>query len=314
MICDLNEFKPYNDTFGHAAGDALLTRLGTSLAAAIPVDACAYRLGGDEFCVLAPVGAGGVQAVVAAAMEALSERGDAFYVDASYGVVLLPTDTAHAAEALQLADQRMYAQKSADRRSPDRQASSALLRVLAERHPEMHERMESMVALVRAVAEHLQVPAEERRHIAQAAELHDVGKVAIPDAIIQKPGPLSEDEWAFLRRHPVIGERILSSAPALAVPATIVRCTHERFDGAGYPDGLVGDTIPLGARIIAAADAFTAMVSDRPYATVRDTAGAVAELRRHAGAQFDPIVVEAVAAVVEDGAAVGSRRAATTRP
>jgi response regulator RpfG family c-di-GMP phosphodiesterase len=164
------------------------------------------------------------------------------------------------------------------------------------------------------VAEHLQVPGEERRHIAQAAELHDVGKVAIPDAILKKPEPLSEDEWEFLRRHPVIGERILSSAPALAVPAAIVRCTHERFDGTGYPDGLLADAIPLGARIVAVADAFTAMVSERPYATARETPEALAELRRHAGTQFDPIVVEAVAAVVEDGAAVDGGRAATARP
>jgi HD-GYP domain-containing protein (c-di-GMP phosphodiesterase class II) len=133
-----------------------------------------------------------------------------------------------------------------------------------------------------------------------AAELHDVGKVAIPDAILNKPGPLNEDEWAFMRRHTLIGERIVAAAPALCGVAKLVRASHERWDGGGYPDGIAGENIPLGARIVAVCDAYDAIVADRPYRGARSSAAALAELRRCAGTQFDPAVVEAFAAALAD--------------
>jgi HD-GYP domain-containing protein (c-di-GMP phosphodiesterase class II) len=110
--------------------------------------------------------------------------------------------------------------------------------------------------------------------------------------LVHKPGPLDAEEWAFVRRHPLIGERIIGAAPALAPAARLVRSTHERFDGSGYPDGLAGDEIPLGARVIAVCDAFTAMTSPRPYAPQLTIPEAIAELRRCAGSQFDPTVVD----------------------
>jgi two-component system cell cycle response regulator len=108
------------------------------------------------------------------------------------------------------------------------------------------------------------LPFEEQTELRQAAELHDVGKMGIPEELLHKPGPLDEEEWAFVRRHPLIGERIIGAAPALAAASKLVRSTHERFDGTGYPDGLAGNQISLGARIIAVCDAFTAMTSPRP--------------------------------------------------
>ena len=134
---------------------------------------------------------------------------------------------------------------------------------------------------------------EEVERIRHAGELHDAGKVAIPEAILAKPGPLSEDEWAFVRRHPLIGERIVRSAPSLSRVAELVRSTHERFDGQGYPDRLRADAIPLGARIVSVCDAYDAMTSDRPYQRALGPDEALAELRRCAGTQFDPAVVEA---------------------
>jgi HD-GYP domain-containing protein (c-di-GMP phosphodiesterase class II) len=131
-----------------------------------------------------------------------------------------------------------------------------------------------------------------------AASIHDVGKVAIPDAILQKPAALDEAEWRVMRTHTVIGERILGAAPALSQAAKIVRSSHERFDGGGYPDGLVGDEIPLGASIIAVCDAYDAMRSDRPYRKASSMEGAVSELRRNAGTQFHPDVVDAFVAAV----------------
>ena len=153
----------------------------------------------------------------------------------------------------------------------------------------------------------LELTADRLETIRQAAELHDVGKVGIPDAILSTPGPLDADEWAFMRRHTVIGERIVAGAPALAETARLVRSSHERWDGGGYPDGLGGEAIPLGARIITVCDSFDAMQSVRPYKAGRSTSAALAELRRCAGTQFDPAVVEAFCAVVAEERAVAAR-------
>jgi HD-GYP domain-containing protein (c-di-GMP phosphodiesterase class II) len=137
---------------------------------------------------------------------------------------------------------------------------------------------------------------EELDVLARAAELHDVGKIAIPDAILTKPGPLDAEEWRFMSRHTILGERILTAAAALRPVARLVRSSHERFDGNGYPDGLCGEGIPLGARIIFVCDAFDAMTSDRSYSAAIPVADALAELRACAGTQFDPRVVDAFVA------------------
>jgi diguanylate cyclase (GGDEF)-like protein len=299
MLFDLNGFKAYNDTFGHPAGDALLVRLASALAAAMAQhDGTAYRLGGDEFCVLACVDPDDTTPIVAAAAAALSEHGPGFAISASYGAILLPQESQDPSEAMRLVDQRMYAQKTSNRRSPDRQSRDVLLRALQERTPELAERHAVVAQLAQAVGQRMGLPAEELAQLRQAAELHDVGKMAIPEQVLHKPGPLDEDEWAFVRRHPLVGERIIGAAPALAQAAKLVRSTHERVDGGGYPDGLAGEQIPLGARVIAVCDAFTAMTSPRAYAARRTVAEAVAELRRCAGTQFDPVVVDALAELV----------------
>jgi diguanylate cyclase (GGDEF)-like protein len=301
MLFDLNGFKGYNDTFGHPAGDALLTRLASALQAAMTDQGgIAYRLGGDEFCILARVDPDATAPIVAAAARALSEQGPGFAISASYGAILLPQDSQDPSEAMRLADQRMYAQKTSGRRSTDRQTRDVLLRALQERNPELAERHAAVARLTEAVGQRLGLTHEEQTELRQAAELHDVGKMAIPEQVLHKPGPLDEDEWAFVRRHPLIGERIMGAAPALAQAAKLVRATHERVDGAGYPDGLTGGQIPLGARIIAVCDAFTAMTSPRAHAPQRTLAQAIAELRRAAGTQFDPTVVDAFAEMAVD--------------
>jgi two-component system cell cycle response regulator len=134
---------------------------------------------------------------------------------------------------------------------------------------------------------------EELDVLARAAELHDVGKIAIPDAILSKPEPLNEEEWQFMHRHTILGERILMAASALRPVARLVRSSHERFDGGGYPDRLKGEEIPLGARIIFVCDAYDAMRTDRAYSPGIAPADAIAELRACSGTQFDPEVVEA---------------------
>jgi diguanylate cyclase (GGDEF)-like protein len=295
LLFDLDGFKGYNDAFGHLAGDALLARLGQALERSVQGHGRAYRLGGDEFCVLADAAAR--REVERSAPAALVEHGDGFAVTASYGAVAIPDEAAVATEALLIADQRMYAHKNSGRATARRQSTDVLLRALAERHPGLEGHLGGVAQLAEAVGRHLGLEGEALDHVRVAAELHDVGKVAIPDAILNKPGPLDDDEWAFMRRHTLIGERIVAAAPALGPVAKLVRASHERWDGDGYPDRTAGEDIPLGARIVAVCDAYDAIVADRPYRRGRSAGEALEELQRCAGAQFDPSVVAAFSAV-----------------
>jgi len=298
---DLDGFKAYNDTYGHNTGDALLRRLGDRLAATMAGRGQSYRMGGDEFCVLAAVPPHDAPEIVDCARQALSDRGEGFRVGASCGWVLLPDDQAQdPSDALRVADRRMYAQKNLGRASAGRQTVDVLLRVLSERSAELGTHLHDVTGLCRAVAGRLGLGVEEIGPLLQAASLHDIGKAAIPDSILDKPGPLNAQEWAFMRTHTVIGERILCAAPALTEAARLVRSSHERWDGTGYPDRLARRRIPLGARIIAVCDAYDAMVSNRPYRSRMSIEVAREELRRCAGTQFDPAVVDALCAVVAE--------------
>jgi diguanylate cyclase (GGDEF)-like protein len=289
---DLDGFKQYNDTFGHAAGDALLHRLGGRLGvSAAEHSGSAYRMGGDEFCVLARATPETAERLLTDTLAALQEGGESWHVGCSHGAVWIPSEAATASQALKLADERMYANK-AGRSSASRQVTDALLQVVTEQNVLLDEHVEHVSELSGALAETLGESAYDVLRIRLAGRLHDIGKAAIPAAILDKPGPLDDQEWEFMRRHPLIGERIVLAAPALAGTAAIIRSTHERIDGHGYPDGLEGQQIPVGSRIIAVCDAFDAMTSDRPYRTSMGIDAALEELKRHAGTQFDATVVE----------------------
>jgi diguanylate cyclase (GGDEF)-like protein len=309
MLFDLDGFKSYNDTFGHPAGDALLVRLAAKLTHAAGEHGLPYRVGGDEFCIL--LDARGDAEVVRSDLEAaLSEHGDGFAITASGGVAEIPSEAGDAVVAMQLADRRMYERKGASRPSAASQARDVLLAALAERQPELHEHLQDVAVLAVAVGRRLGLEPERLDEVARAAELHDIGKMAVPDAIVNKPTTLSDDEWTFMRRHTVIGQSILAAAPAMVPVARLVRSSHERWDGGGYPDGLAATDIPLGARIVFACDAYDAMTSERVYRRAMPAAEALAELRRCAGTQFDPGVVDALSAVLSGATAV----ARTTTP
>lgn len=295
---DLDGFKAYNDAFGHPAGDALLVRLGHQLADAVGEQGRAYRMGGDEFAMLLEGDATGAGAAVAAGAAALSERGEGFKITCSCGSAELPSDAISRDTALQLADQRMYADKDSRRPSAGGEVEAVLLRILNQRAPDLSDHVNAVKSLALAVGEELELPPGELTALGRASELHDIGKIAIPDAILTKPGPLNEEEWGFLHQHTVLGERIVSAAPSLASVGSLIRSSHERWDGSGYPDGLAGDGIPLAARIILACDAYDAITSERPYSPGWDPEGALKELRDCAGSQFDPQVVEVLERVV----------------
>ena len=295
VFFDLNGFKRYNDTFGHPAGDSLLARFGAALGAATGEFGNAYRLGGDEFCVLLRGGFQREDPLVQATAAALSESGAGFVVSAAFGLAVIPTDAADASAALTLADQRMYADKARDRDAAPPSTRDVLMQLLTERTPDLHVHVSGVGQLVRALGRDFGFDSEQLDELLRAAELHDIGKLAVPDEILHKRGPLSDREWEFMRKHPAVGERILNADPAMRPVARLVRASHEHWDGTGYPDRLAGLEIPLGARIIAACDAYDAMTTERCYQPARSSKEAIAELRSQAGSQFDPAVVEALA-------------------
>jgi diguanylate cyclase (GGDEF)-like protein len=301
VLFDLDGFKSYNDSFGHLPGDALLRRLGQKLELAVAGWGKAYRLGGDEFCLLAPLrqreASEGLASIGA---EALREDGEGFAIRASYGAVLLPEEAASPGDLLATADLRMYAFKQYGRASTARQTTDALVRTQVERSALLGPHVSEVAELAEAVGERLALPEHRLHRLRQVAELHDVGKVAIPDEVLNKPDALSDDEWQLIREHTVVGERIVSAAPALAEVAKLVRATHERYDGTGYPDGLGGDQIPLEARIVSTVDAYCAMTQRRPYRHAKSVEGALEELRRCAGSQFDAHVAHALIAVLQE--------------
>jgi two-component system, cell cycle response regulator len=297
MLFDLNGFKSYNDRFGHPAGDALLARLGARLQSGLEEGGRAYRLGGDEFCVLVRGDETELTDLVASTSAALTEDGEGFRITSSVGVVALPDEATDTTEALKIVDRRMYRHKGGDR-PVGAEGRRALLGVLEARDAILAAHTHEVVRFTRAIA--LRIPYDfSLETVVSVAQLHDIGKLAVPDSILMKPGPLDANEWEVVRQHTLAGERIVGRVPGLEHVADAVRASHERWDGHGYPDGLAGHDIPLAARIVSVADSYAAMTTpDRPYREPLTPQEAEDEVIRCAGTQFDPVVVEAFLAVL----------------
>ncbi|HXF99072.1 MAG TPA: HD domain-containing phosphohydrolase [Gaiellaceae bacterium] len=293
LVFDLHGFQAYNEDYGREAGDALLARLAERLRAALGAEGEAFRLPGDELALLATVGEGDAERLIDAAADALSTRGEGFRVECSFGGVLVPYETADAQEALRLAEERLAGHR---RSKQGIRTVNALVGALSGRKAAPLEgRVESLAVAVGGL---LGVHGDRLEALARAAELHDVGTLSIPSDILGKPGPLDEDEWEFVRRQTLVGERILRTSPQLREVAAIVRTACENWDGSGYPDGLSGEEIPLAARIIRVCHAFDAMLSPRSYRPALTPEEALAELESRAGTIFDPVVVRVLGSLV----------------
>jgi two-component system cell cycle response regulator len=306
-LFDLDGFKSYNDTFGHPAGDALLARLGGRLAAALPSDAHAYRLGGDEFCFISQPGIQEPKRLVSAGRAALTETGKGFSIGASAGAALIPEEASSPSASLSLVDKRMYAEKTTSAGRIAQQTRELLRASIREDIPGLDSHQHDVAELAVAVATELGFDGEDLDVLRRAAEFHDVGKLGIPAEILDKPGPLEPSEWDLMRTHTLIGGRLLSHSQAMVPVAEIVRASHERWDGAGYPNGLAGEEIPLASRIIFACDALCAMTATRSYREAMPVEAALAELRAHAGTQFDPRIVATIERVIEARPSVAQR-------
>jgi diguanylate cyclase (GGDEF)-like protein len=293
VILDLNGFKAYNDTFGHPAGDALLQRLGSGVAEAVDGMATAYRLGGDEFCLLSDADLG--DRPVAAALDAIASAGDGARVEAAWGAATLGEETMEPIHAMRLADQRMYGGKRSARMPVQHQVRDVLLAALRARRPELDGDPAAVGHLARTIAARMGLSHEEADAVAHAAALHDIGLIAMPDRVV---AVRADEARRFAQERAAAAARVLRAAPAMEEVAQIVGAAGERYDGSGLPDGLAGEEIPLPARIVAVVDAYGALTGHGRAAAAHDP---LDDLRRSAGSWLDPAVV----AVLE--ASIGER-------
>ena len=323
LMGDLDHFKRVNDRLGHAAGDAALSRVGRILDRGNRQSDDAARAGGEEFAVILPDTDEREAYVVA---ERLRTAVEAEFADGlvpitfSFGIATYPEHGPSADALLDSADRALYAAKELGRNrsvifSPEIANASAasagararavqletllaLAQALDLRDAGTADHSQTVGRYCDALARELGLPAGRVDRVRLAGVLHDIGKVGLTDAVLRKPGPLDADEWAEMRRHPEIGARILGASEFDDIRAWVL-AHHERWDGMGYPAGTRGEAIPLEARIVAVADAFEAMTSDRTYRPALGRDAALSELRRCAGGQFDPRVVEAFLALGE---------------
>jgi two-component system, cell cycle response regulator len=323
LFLDLDHFKALNDGYGHTIGDAVLCEFADLVQAQLRGIDTVGRWGGEEFVAILPeLQAEDALRLAEAVRTTVATHifcvGGGIHLTCSVGLASYPIHAQECEGLLRIADQAMYGAKHFGRNQVRVANDPAVLVLFTTSPPSeggreevalvgMAEALETLVeardystghhshqvadlALQLALA--LGLPAAEAQMIALAGRLHDIGKVAVPDSVLLKPGVLTEEEWEVIRTHPVVGADVVSHIPTLRPLAPVIRAHHERWDGQGYPDHLAGETIPLGARILTVADAYQAMTMNRSYRQARAPAVALAELCHSAGAQFDPQVVE----------------------
>jgi two-component system, cell cycle response regulator len=302
VLVELEGFEAENDRLGYAAGDEIVRGCARQLAeAVVPLGGIAYRIAAGRLAVLVPAGERPLGEIVLAATGAMGAESDAS-LGRCYGEVTIPAEAGNAESAFQIAGRRLAAHRQRQNRSARRQAHAVLMAALGARHPHLRDEQRAVAYRTIALARRLGLSREEIDDVALAAELQHVGLLAVPESLLEKEA-LDEAERAMVHSHTAEGARIVSAAPGLTGVARLVRSSAERYDGGGYPDGLVGEAIPLGSRAIAVAVAFVAMTSPRAYREAVGAAEALAELRRNAGGQFDPSVVEALARDLAEEAA-----------
>jgi diguanylate cyclase (GGDEF)-like protein len=340
ILVDLDHFKRLNDSHGHAAGDVVLRQLAQLLASSVRTVDLAGRYGGEEFLIVLPETDVDAAASLAEKLRQAVGRTEILLPDGDRATITMSAGVAGGMGAVlrvdalvRDADAALYSAKALGRdqvfvfretgdegtirrapigvearamaldvgREAMAAAQDALLRTLSGR-PSWAGKPSTLIAEASvALGQAIDLPKGELDRIRTASLLHDLGKLAIPDAILAKPGDLVESEWRVVAEHPKIGQVVLEQAGAMRDAATIVLHHHEWYDGRGYPHGLAGTEIPIGARIVSIVDAYEAMIAGRPYRTAITHEEAIAELRRQAGIQFDPELVEMFATLFAAG-------------
>ncbi|MCF6096345.1 diguanylate cyclase [Thermovorax subterraneus] len=305
IMADLNGLKLVNDTMGYVEGDRLLIRLAVILSKSIGPSGVLARIGGDEFAILLPnTNYNEADKILKRIRDNINkynqnEAADGIILSVSLGFATADNEKADLEKVLSQADEMMYRYKLLNSSSIRSQTINVLLSALAEKDYITEGHAKRVKDLCMKIGERLGLSEKELSDLALLAEIHDLGKVAIPDSILNKKGPLDEEEWKIMKQHCEKGYRIALSSPDLAHIADLILKHHERWDGSGYPLGLKDEEIPLACRILSVVDAYDAMTSERPYSKAKSKKEALAEIKNCAGKQFDPKVVEAFLALFE---------------
>lgn len=295
LMCDVDGLKIINDSFGHDCGDALLIAAADVLRSSLRDSDIIARIGGDEFAVILPncgqVPAEKAFSRILGAVEKYNAANPLLPLSLSVGFATTRRSL-DLRDLYKEADNNMYREKLHQSRSTRSAVVQTLVKAMEARDFNTENHAERLLDLVLNLGRAMDLPKQKLDDLRLLAKFHDIGKVGIPDSILFKPGPLTPSETIEMRRHSEIGHRIAQSAPDLAVIADWILKHHEWWNGEGYPIGLREEEIPLECRILAIADAYDAMTSDRPYRKALSHAEAVAELDRCAGTQFDPVLVK----------------------
>lgn len=300
IIGDANGLKFTNDVYGHFYGDMLLTTIAGLFKQCCRKQDIICRYGGDEFIVLMPHTTAEEAAAVCGEIHSLcrDKRIKQNRVSVSTGYACKDDSTESIESMLRRAEDYMYRNKLQESKNYRSSVISSLKETLYEKSCETEEHAVRITGLCEAVGRLMGLNQKELNDLEMFSMLHDIGKIGIKDEILQKPGPLSDHEWAEMRKHSEIGYRIAHSTVELSGVAEYILCHHERWDGTGYPQGLKGENIPLLSRILSVADAYDAMVNNRAYRKAMSKEAAVEELKKNAGTQFDPRMVEAFLSVL----------------
>jgi len=296
IMVDVNGLKLTNDMFGHAEGDRLLISVGRMLAGCCPPGGTVSRIGGDEFCLLLPrTGSDAAKAIsihITRMCEAAEKNrcGERATPSVSAGYATKRDMSESICDVMNEAEAFMYKRKLLESKSLRSSVLSSIRTTLFEKSHETEEHAERLVELSLLIGTEMGLADTHMQDLSLLAALHDIGKMSVDEYILCKPGKLTEQEWAEIRRHPEVGYRIAKSSPELMSIADYILCHHERWDGTGYPQGLKSRNIPLLSRILAVADAYDAMTQDRSYRKAAPGEEAIGEIIRHAGTQFDPDV------------------------
>ena len=328
FMLDLDNFKAYNDTYGHPAGDILLSQMGKIVKGSVRNVDQAFRYGGDEFVIILPQTTGEDAYTVAERVRvqiAKTMEKQAIAVTASIGLANYPADGVVADELIDVADNTLYHAKRAGgnqiilsssvlsepldegvmhgtyTKRNSLSAVYALVSAVEAKEPYIYDHSRKVNTYAVALAEAIGLSPDHVANVSTAALLHDIGKIGIPDKVLNKKGRLNEEDWKAVKSHPELGATIIRNIPHLAPCVNIVLYHHERWDGSGYPAGLKGEQIPIEARILAVADSFEAMTSRRPYRPALPLEQIIKELRKGAGLQFDPKLVEIFIGIIEAG-------------